>query len=313
MPNMTPEMLAIYRVPGPAIISFSGGRTSGYLLWCILQAYDGVLPGNIYVCFCNTGLEHPLTLEFVAEVDRRWGVRVIWLEFDPTEPNNTKIVNHNSASRNGEPLSAAIATRPTPHLFNPVSRYCTGQSKINRLRDFAKHHLGWSAWNSVIGLRHDEPKRVAPKRAKPTADRQTFILPLDDAKVTKEDVAEFWRSQEFDLQLPNDKGVTELGNCVLCYQKKIGKIRRILATQPSEITQIGWWIAQEDMMEARVMSLPVTHNEETRALQGPKITRARFRADRPSYRVLDEESRMESAQAELFPDDGESVDCHCTD
>ena len=56
-----------YKIHGPAIISFSGGRTSGFMLRKILDAHDGKLPEDVIVCFQNTGLEHPLTYEIVKE------------------------------------------------------------------------------------------------------------------------------------------------------------------------------------------------------------------------------------------------------
>ena len=47
-----------YKIPEPALISFSGGRTSGFMLWKILQAYNGKLPEDIWVVFANTGKKH---------------------------------------------------------------------------------------------------------------------------------------------------------------------------------------------------------------------------------------------------------------
>lgn len=44
-------------VTGPALISFSGGRTSAYMLWRILEAHDGTLPDDVHVTFANTGKE----------------------------------------------------------------------------------------------------------------------------------------------------------------------------------------------------------------------------------------------------------------
>jgi 3'-phosphoadenosine 5'-phosphosulfate sulfotransferase (PAPS reductase)/FAD synthetase len=61
-------------IDGPALISFSGGRTSGYMLWHILDAYDGKLPDDVHVCFANTGKEREETLRFVHECGSRWGV-----------------------------------------------------------------------------------------------------------------------------------------------------------------------------------------------------------------------------------------------
>ena len=52
-----------YKINGPAVVSFSGGRSSGFMLWNILDAYDGKIPYDIKVVFCNTGLEHSETNE----------------------------------------------------------------------------------------------------------------------------------------------------------------------------------------------------------------------------------------------------------
>ena len=62
-------------------ISFSGGRTSGYMLHQILEA-NGSLPDRVQVLFANTGREMPETLEFVRECQERWGVKITWVEYD---------------------------------------------------------------------------------------------------------------------------------------------------------------------------------------------------------------------------------------
>ena len=55
-------------IDGPQVVSFSGGRTSGFMLWHIVQAHGGTLPEHVKVVFANTGLEHPATLDFVQAV-----------------------------------------------------------------------------------------------------------------------------------------------------------------------------------------------------------------------------------------------------
>ena len=70
-----------YKLPdGNIQISFSGGRTSAYMLHHILEA-NGDLPDRVQVTFANTGREMPETLDFVQECSQRWGLKVTWLEY----------------------------------------------------------------------------------------------------------------------------------------------------------------------------------------------------------------------------------------
>jgi hypothetical protein len=48
-------MTTPYHIEGPALISFSGGRTSAYMLRQILDAYGGRLPDGIVPTFANRG------------------------------------------------------------------------------------------------------------------------------------------------------------------------------------------------------------------------------------------------------------------
>src|SRR5262249_19633664 len=54
-----------FRLAEPFVVSFSGGRTSGYMLRRILDAFAGRMPDGGKVIFCNTGKERPETLDFV--------------------------------------------------------------------------------------------------------------------------------------------------------------------------------------------------------------------------------------------------------
>jgi 3'-phosphoadenosine 5'-phosphosulfate sulfotransferase (PAPS reductase)/FAD synthetase len=123
-----------YLIEGPALISFSGGRTSAYLLKHVLDAYGGTLPGNVIVCFANTGKEMPQTLDFVHDCGRRWNVTIVWLEYDPAGESQRKfrVVDHGTASRQGEPYEALLRERK--YLPNPVSRFCTTTLKIRVMR-----------------------------------------------------------------------------------------------------------------------------------------------------------------------------------
>ena len=108
------------------IINFSGGRSSAFMLWHLLDRYDGELPPFAQVAFANTGVELPETLNFVEECSRRWNVPVTWLEYEHhkeakggrADPKHRhRIVSHNAAARNKEPFEAMIAAlRPWNRL-----------------------------------------------------------------------------------------------------------------------------------------------------------------------------------------------------
>jgi 3'-phosphoadenosine 5'-phosphosulfate sulfotransferase (PAPS reductase)/FAD synthetase len=63
-------------IEGPALISFSGGRTSAYMLRRILD--EGLQP-DVHIVFADTGRERPETYEFVTRCAEEWGVEVHWV------------------------------------------------------------------------------------------------------------------------------------------------------------------------------------------------------------------------------------------
>lgn len=242
-----------FKIDGPALISFSGGRTSAYMLWRILQAHGGVLPDNVHVTFANTGKEREETLRFVHECATRWGVRVRWLEWRTRRTKGDdgesipfdqryEEVGFNSASRNGEPFAALIADKGyTP---NAVARFCTSELKVRVMKWFMQAQ-GYEHWVNVVGLRHDEQHRVAKSRA-PNNEPWTTALPLDDAKITNRAVHAFWSAQDFDLQL-----LPFEGNCDACFLKARGKLYEVERTKPGTLQ---WWADQEVAIKGRFVT-----------------------------------------------------------
>lgn len=110
-------------------ISFSGGRSSAVMLKRCLDLYDET--HEISIVFANTGCEHEETLRFVDAVNRNFADgRVVWVEAEFHELGKgptAKIVDFESASRNGEPFEAAIAKHGifcTTHF-----KYCEQREK----------------------------------------------------------------------------------------------------------------------------------------------------------------------------------------
>lgn len=231
----------------PTLISFSGGRTSAYMLFKTLEAHDGKLPDYVKVCFANTGKEMPHTLDFVRDCSENWGVKIHWLEYDGRVKKQDsknynyfwKEVDYKTASRNGEPFSKLI--NDVGQLPNPMNRMCSGQMKIRTIHRFLKSQGFASPYQAMIGIRADEQRR-AMKMLGAVSDGSEKILPLYHDNISKEDIGEFWKKQAFDLQLPNNNGVTDWGNCDLCFLK--GKSKRLsIIQQKPELAD--WWLREE--------------------------------------------------------------------
>lgn len=277
-------MIDPFKITEPTCISFSGGRTSAYMLWRVLQSGGGQLPCQAIVCFANTGKEDEATLRFVKDCAVNWNVPITWLEFRDTD-ELFQIVDFDSASRKGEPFEALIRKRN--YLPNPVTRFCTSELKIRPIGRYLLS-LGMAdtkteAENmSMIGMRADEQRRAAKIEDKSR-------IPLVTAGITKEDVGAFWRNQSFDLGLPNNNGVTMHGNCDLCFLKGGAQVLSLIAEKPERAI---WWAKMEALALAS------------------KPSGAVFRSDRPSYASMLQYSKE---QTNLFDPNEENIACFCGD
>lgn len=227
-----------YLIEGPALISFSGGRTSAYMLKMMLDAAGGAFAPDVHVVFANTGKEREETLRFVHECQVRWGVPIHWIEFRSRKTSlpieeRFEEVGYNSASRAGEPFEALI--RDKQHTPNAVMRWCTQELKVRVMKWFMQAR-GYKSWINVIGLRHDERHRVA-KSQRPNKEVWTNAMPLDVAGVSNRDVRAFWTEQDFDLQL-----LPFEGNCDGCFLKARPKLWEIERTAPGTLQ---WWSDME--------------------------------------------------------------------
>jgi 3'-phosphoadenosine 5'-phosphosulfate sulfotransferase (PAPS reductase)/FAD synthetase len=260
-----------FKIDSPTCISFSGGRTSAYMLWRVLQS-NGGLPAEAVVCFANTGKEDEATLRFVRECEVQWQVPITWLEYRSDEPRFASVV-FETASRSGEPFAALIHKRS--YLPNPVARFCTGELKVLTIERYLKS-TGIDEFETMVGIRADEPRRVAKMR-------DSKLTPLVDAGVVQADIQAFWQAQPFNLELSFRNGVTASGNCDLCFLKGAHQIQSLIAEKPE---RADWWAAQE------------------KAIGGT------FRSDRPSYAEM---ARYAKQQIDMFDQAEEAVACFCGD
>jgi 3'-phosphoadenosine 5'-phosphosulfate sulfotransferase (PAPS reductase)/FAD synthetase len=274
-----------FRIDGPTCISFSGGRTSAYMLWRVLQS-NGGLPDDAKVIFANTGREDERTLLFVDECSRRWGVPIDWVEYADSDlvAFRWACVDYATASRHGQPFTAL--NRRKKYLPTAMQRYCTINLKIlpaaNLMRDY-----GYSEWENLVGIRADEQRRVAKIRAKPVDDAGCERrMPLADVGITKSDVMAFWRDQAFDLG-------DVAGNCDLCFLKPTGQLVSLIKEKPNRAV---WWVQEEAWAQTRV------NDANSRGIH--------FRPNDPTYLQM---QQFAADQRDMFDAEEEAIACFCGD
>ena len=299
-----------YLLPdAPCLINFSGGRSSGYMLRKILDAYGGKLPDHVHVSFCNTGKEREETYEFIHECEQRWDVDIHWLEcvVNPKEICNRRTVfrqdvrevNFETASRNGEPFEEYLLhVKRLPSLWR---RICTEALKTMPASHFMRRRMKVKKYHNVIGLRADEQSRLG-KAAKSHSNKKAHlktsthvlgtIYPMATADVTKADVDAFWAGNDFDLGIESWKG-----NCDLCFLKQNSNLMEVLRNEPE---RAQWWIDLEEKVKN------IKKNRKV-ALRDRRLQNF---CDIPMRQMLAEAEHSESI---FKPEDDAGIDCLCTD
>jgi 3'-phosphoadenosine 5'-phosphosulfate sulfotransferase (PAPS reductase)/FAD synthetase len=235
-------------LPDPGIdtvAGVSGGRTSAMMA--------ALLPDSTRLSFQNTGLEHPKTYEFLTRLEDALQRPITWLEWRPPEKYGDpprmfrfEVVTRQTATYGGELFVGflrALATYRRLHKeANPVapwarSRICTAYLK-HRIQDAWIQSCGWDAYDSYVGLRADEPSRVAGLKARETQIRG-FRMPLSDSGVIKSDVLRFWSQQSFDLEIADYQG-----NCTGCFLKDQADLSRLMH-EPETKAEVWYQLAEE--------------------------------------------------------------------
>ena len=276
------------------VINFSGGASSGYMLAHMALAYDGVLPRNVHVVFCNTGLEREETLRFIHEFAVHFGLRIVWVEYfhkadakgglkDPKHCHT--VVGYNSASRNGEPFKMLIdAKRMLP---NRKRRICTAELKGETVRRYLRRELGIKKKIiHIVGFRFDEPGRWQ-KEIWQQCDR---AFPMVPARVRKPDVRKFWNQMPFKLGIESYQG-----NCTLCFLKTTSIKKRIIREEGPEVAE--WWLEAERSVAAAREKLGISARSTA--------------VFSPEYTVQELVDSADDGQVDFIEDP--SFDCWCGD
>lgn len=149
------------------ILSLSGGETSGML------AYNLFTSGfDVTYLFANTGLENNETLDFIHNMEKEWGISVVWLEavVNPKHGQGIthRVTSYEKAFRANQykdpehPYHAFVRKSGIP---NQTYKQCSDRLKQLVIEDYKKKN-GLTGVKHALGMRFDEPNRVcsAPVR-----------------------------------------------------------------------------------------------------------------------------------------------------
>lgn len=189
-------------------ISFSGGRTSAFMLYWMLYISKKYKDYQIVILFANTGKEREETLDFVNECAKRWNLDIVWLEAefhqDYGRKNWFRIVDFETANRDGQPFEALIKKERIPNKENPI---CSERLKTRPMHKYMRHGLGIKKYTTSIGLRSDEQHRINWESAK----KENKIYPLvTDFRVDSKYIRKWWDNQDFDIGVYIPKQLIQL-------------------------------------------------------------------------------------------------------
>ncbi len=223
------------------IISFSGGRTSAYMMWWLYNEWGDRNNWEMVTVFANTGKEVEGTLFFVDECSQEWGIPIVWVEAKCKDENGVpfsekgwsvkhKVVTYETASRNGEPFEEMISVLGIPSTEAP---FCSHQLKRLPIISYVKS-IVWNDCFTAIGIRYDEPTRVNDNWL---SLKLMYPFAIENPKI-KRQISEWWGRQNFDLNIDPDDG-----NCDNCWKKDFPRLARRAIKKPKSF---DWWQKMED-------------------------------------------------------------------
>lgn len=262
------------------IVSFSGGRTSAYLVYLMekKRKAEGL---DVEYIFCDTGAEHPKTYEFIRNVINHFGIKLTCLRGNFNQPIGDGLtvdvvsideIGHNLI--NG-PFAQLMRKYGTPTV---AAAWCTTRMK----EDVANKYffmMGYDKRKQYLGMRTDEPARYFGLKAWQILRKHQYpnyeLHRLFNEARSGSDLKDWWLTggarelivervksldekgihylaelEEVEKQdvldfwklQPFDLEIDEhLGNCVFCIKKSVNKVA--LAMRDEEELLTAWKLA----------------------------------------------------------------------
>lgn len=207
------------------IVSFSGGRTSAYLVHLMEQLRKDKGWKVVYV-FCDTGAEHDKTYNFIRNIVGHWKIDLTCLRVvvnpEYRKASSYEVVGLDDLKHDLKPWKQIVAKYSLPNVSMP---YCTREMKSRPFDKWVADHVN-GPFNVWLGIRSDEPNRLK--------ERENFRYLAELSDFEKQDILDWWSEQKFDLGIPE-----WLGNCCFCVKKSIKKVAVAAIDEPVKARQFA--------------------------------------------------------------------------
>lgn len=204
------------------IVSFSGGRTSAYMVYLLEQKkkHESI---EVEYIFLDTGAEDVGTYKFIKKLAHEWNIKITCLRAVNTPEKGVgtsyKVVPIDEIKQDLLPFKEYVKSYNYPYYPTGIS--CTAHMKIKPFQKYVKDNYKKGEFVQWIGIRIDEPRRLKQKEGiKYLADISDF---------TKQDIINWWSRQHFDLEIDEWRG-----NCLFCIHKKVTKLALVAKELPKE-------------------------------------------------------------------------------
>lgn len=206
------------------VVSFSGGRTSAYLVHLMEQRREreGL---NVEYIFMDTGAEHPKTYEFIKQCVEHFGIKLTVIKAKVTQTKGVGITygvfNVDDIGWDLSAWAEIMQKHGNPYV---MGAFCTSKLKTEPHDKYCNDKYGKGNYQTWLGIRIDEKRRLK--------GRKNVSYMAEISQMDKDDVIGWWAEMPFDL------GIDEwLGNCVFCLKKGNNKVA-IAAKQEPELAAL---------------------------------------------------------------------------